>query len=274
MSYPVSRAAAPPRRPARNVLYLDWEREFIPWILGRLRTVVRDGRRIGLPPPWKPGQHMALVGKTREGKTNFVVALLRMTRKWVLALDPKGEDETLSASGWTRVNGVPPKKRFPKEVREDLDDDRPVRLVVGMDTRTRDADRANRELMSDAIEYVRQAEGWTLYVDEHQILSDQRMFKLGPDIARMAISAARGKTSVITSMQYLSWVERAPARQASFIVIWRTRNRDLIKALSDETGRDRKMLAGIVDELPRFHCLVISDDIRAPMIITRPPKVG
>jgi hypothetical protein len=265
--------AAPPPRSVRNVVYLDWEREFIPWLTGSLRRVTRDGRPVALSGPWKPGQHMALVGKTREGKSTFAVGILA-TRKYVLALDPKGQDETLEASGYERVTGLPPKKRLPKEVQRDLDEGRPVRLIVGGASRTRDQDAALRQLMEDALEYARQSGGWTVYVDEYQILADQRMYRLGPNVERMLISAARDKTSVITAFQAPAWVPKASTRQATIIVVWRTRDKQMLKNVAETAGRDWKQLGEIIDELPKYHVLVIPDDLRAPMMITSAPKVN
>lgn len=55
---------------------------------------------------WKPGQHFALIGPTGEGKTTFASGILE-DRRWVLALDPKGEDDTLTQSGFQRVSCLP-----------------------------------------------------------------------------------------------------------------------------------------------------------------------
>ena len=261
-----------PPRPTelhRHVLFLDWDNEFIPWSNGKLARV----RGADLTSPWAPGQHVAMIGKTREGKSNMAVAWIEACRKYVLALDPKGLDETLSKSGWTRISGVPPHAKLPKDEQQALDEGRPVKLIAGIATRTKRQDEANRALMSHAIEYAGQAGGWTLLVDEHQVLTDQRMFRLGPDIARMAISAARDKTSVVVNMQFPSWVEQAPNRQATLLVMWRTGNRDLIKRTAEAAGRDWHVLGQVVDQLPKYHALVIPDELRAPMMITKPPKL-
>lgn len=253
--------------------------EFLAWARGELREF--GGVKLG--PPWQPGQHVALIGKTREGKTNFVVWLLSELRRFVLALDPKGEDESLSKSGWTRVSTVPGGRRKPKvlskewktwqQIERDKAEGRPVRIIAGIQSRTRADDEANKALMADAIEYARQTGGWSLYVDEHQILSDRRMFNLGHDIARQAISAARDKMSVLASMQYLAWVEKAATRQATLIVLWRTRSREMIKLAADQSGRPWQEIAAAVDQLPKYWLLLIPDELRAPMIMVRPPKV-
>jgi hypothetical protein len=273
VSYPVSRAGPPPSRAPRTVLYLEWETEFIPWLTGKSSRAVRDGQTIALAGPWRPGQHMALVGKTREGKSTFAVGVLA-TRKYVLALDPKGEDETLTASGYQRVTGLPPKKKLPREIEKDLDEGRPARLIVGGASRTAEQDAALRELMENALEYTRQSGGWTMYVDEYQILADQRMFRLGPAVERMLISAARDKTSVITAFQAPAWVPKASTRQASLIVCWRTRDRQMLKNVAEAAGRDWRQLGEVIDELPKYHVLVIPDELRAPMMITSAPKVN
>jgi hypothetical protein len=263
--------AQPPPHTGPNVVYLDWEDEFIPWLTGKKNRVDRDGPR-ALAGPWKPGQHMALVGKTREGKSTFAVGVLE-TRKYVLALDPKGEDDTLAASGYTRVTGLPPKKPFPRKIQKDLEDGRPVRLIVGGASRTRDQDEALRSLMEDALEYARQSGGWTVYVDEYQILADQRMYRLGPNVERMLISAARDKTSVITAFQAPAWVPKASTRQATIIVCWRTRARDMLKVVAEAAGRDWHTLGAVIDELPKYHVAVIPDDLRSPLMITKAPKL-
>lgn len=273
MSYPLSVARPQPDDFGNHGVLLGWD-DYVKWLTGKKQGHAVLGRPVKLPPPWKPGQHWALIGKTREGKSNFACAVLRETRKWVLALDPKGEDETLTKTGWIRVTGVPPKKRFPREIQQTLDrGDAPVRLIVGLDSRTIADDKANKILMADAIEYSRQARGWTVYVDEHQIATDPRMYGLGPQVARASVSAARAKTSVVTTMQYLSWSEKAPVRQASLISFWRSRSRDLMRKLSEETGRDWRELMAIAEELPRYHCATISDDLRSPIVVTCPPKI-
>ena len=255
-------------------------REFIAWAKGETSEI----RGVKLPPPWQPGQHLAMLGKTREGKTNTVIWLCSELRKYVLAVDPKGEDESLSASGWTRVSTVPggrsrPRYRSPEwktwnEAHERMAEGLPVRLIAGIASRTRKADAANRELMEDAIEYVRQAGRWTTIVDEHQVLSDPRMFGLGAPIARHAVTAARDKSSLVINFQYLAWIERAGVRQSTIIGMARTRDRDLIKMAAAASGRPWQELAAILDEFEaKYWWAFMSDEPRAPVLLVRPPKV-
>lgn len=218
---------------------------------------------------WEPGQHFALIGPTGEGKTTFAVGVLQL-RKWVLALDPKGEDETLSASGFVRVTKLP----LPRKIRNDIAEGKPARIIVGGAARTDAEERALRSLMRDAVAMVRQQGGWTIYADEFQILADLRMFGLGKPVEQLLVSARSKGTSVVTSFQAPAWVPRAATRQAWGVAIFSTRDRSMIKNVAESMGRDWRVLAEIVDQLPQYFVLVIPKSIHAPMILVHPPKVG
>jgi hypothetical protein len=218
---------------------------------------------------WEPGKHIALIGPTGEGKSTFAGGVLKL-RKWVLALDPKGEDETLSKTGFTRIKRWPPDNR----TRDRIAEGKPARLIVGGSVRTKDELRKLAELMQSAIEGCRAEGGWTIYADEFQLLADRRMFGLDKEIEALLIAARSRGTSVVTAFQAPAWVPKAGTRQASFVVMWPTRDRVMIKTVGEAMGRDWHDLADAVDELPPFHVLVIPKRIREPMILTHAPKLS
>ena len=272
------------------VVWLSWE-SYLGWLGGKVRrTTSHDGLTVKLGPAWAPGEHMALIGPTGEGKTTHAVGVLSQ-RKYVLALDPKGEDETLSASGYTRVRSLPPtpedglRKRVAYARSEDgrawrkifkgIDEGADARVIVGGGSRSDAEDLHLQQLMRDGITYSRHAGGWTLYVDEFELLSSQRMFRLGPNIERMLITARRDKTSVVTSFQAAAWVSKHATRQARRAVMWPTGDRDMIKAVAQGMGRDWHQVAEAVDVLPAYHTLTIPRGKRGgPMVITHAPKVA
>lgn len=280
--------AAPPRADdfGHHAVLLDWDREFLPWSRG-LKVAHRiGGELIPLPAPWKPGQHWALIGPTGEGKSTFAVGILDR-RKWVLSLDPKGEDETLEASGYVRVRRMPPPRDnwawlpwrsaepgSDQWIWDRINDGDPVGLIAGFEAMTDEEDLALHALMRDAVIWCRRTRGWTLYVDEFELLSSQRMFRLGPDIERMLITARRAGTSVVTSFQAAAWVSKHATRQAALCSLWPTRDRQMIKNVAEAMGRDWRMIAAVVDELPPFHTLTIPKQIRRPMLITTAPKIS
>jgi len=243
---------------------------------------------------WQPGQHIASIGPTGEGKTTYNVGLLGI-RKYPLALDPKGKDETLTASGWTRVESIPPPGGFPltpawfreryyywfkgdgrrwDDIYDRIVAGQPVPVIVGGDARTDEEDQRLVRLMADGIRFTRHSRGWTLYVDEFELLSSQRMFRLGPPVERMLISARRARTSVVTSFQAAAWVSKHATRQAKYAVMYPTGDRAMIKNVAESMGRDWRLLAEAVDELPRFFCLVIPRGKNGgPMMLVNAPKI-
>lgn len=218
---------------------------------------------------WTPGKHVALVGPTGEGKSTFAVHALKW-RKWVLALDAKGEDDTLEASGFVRITEFP----LPRKIRNDIADGKPARLIIGGSARTDSEEAKLRELMRKAIAMARQQGGWTIYCDEFQVLADLRMFNLGKPIEQLLITARKNRTSVVTSFQAPAWVPKASTRQAGFIVMWPTRDINMIKNVAEAAGRPWRQLAEAVYAVPKYHALVIPSDVHAPIVLVHPPKVS
>lgn len=275
--------AADPAEVTRAV-YLDWDTCYLPWLGGKLTQCQNaHGEIIKLGRAWEPGQHMALIGTTGDGKTTHAVGILGQ-RKFVLALDPKGEDETLAQSGYIRVRGLPQDgwrklgakdQRVWRDIHKRIEEGKDARVIVGGGARTDAEDLALQTLMRDAITYCRHAGGWTLYVDEFELLSSQRMFRLGPSIERMLITARRDRTSVVTSFQAPAWVSKHATRQAKSTVMWPIGDPDMIKMIAQGMGRNWKEIAAAADELPQFHTMTIPrSKSGGPLVITRAPKLA
>jgi hypothetical protein len=277
----------PSTEQTQPVVWLNFD-EYKRWLSGRLiHATTAWGEKVKLGPPWQPGEHMYLDGPTGEGKTTHAVGILAL-RKYVMALDPKGEDETLSQSGYIRVGSIPDKPgggslKWRLAHREDaktwhyleerIDNGLDARVIVGHGANNPAEDAANRSLMAQAIMDARYSGGWTLYVDEFELLSSQRMFNQGPSIERMLITARRKKSSVVTTFQAPAWISSHATRQARRGVKWPTGDRNMIKKTADAMGRDWKELGDAIDALPEWHTLTIPRGKFHPMVITSAPEL-
>lgn len=269
---------------ADQVAWLNWP-QYLSWLSGRLHTAETSYGPVKLGPAWAPGEHMALIGPTGEGKTTHAVGVLA-TRKYVLALDPKGEDETLSASGYVRVSSIwrdnlrwrirhREDARTWKQIWDNIDNGRPARIIIGGPSDDDEQFTALRQLMDEAIGFCRYAGGFTQYCDEFEIASSRDMFRLAPAINLGLISARRKKISVVNSYQAQAWVSKHAIRQARRAVMWPTGDRDMIKNVAQGMGRDWRAVAAAVDELPAFHTLTIPRGKRGgPMVITHAPRIN
>ncbi|MFC8719753.1 ATP-binding protein [Kitasatospora sp. NPDC057198] len=215
---------------------------------------------------WKPGQHCALIGPTGMGKSTFALGAMAH-RKYVLALDPKGGDSTLATTGWPRLLEWPP----PRQVYEQIAEGRPARFIVGGKTRTL-ADRALLEqLLREVMNGVFESRGWTVYADEFQLLADRKMMNLGAQAELLLIAARDKGISFVTSYQAPAWVPTAASRQATWVVVWPTRDVNVVKALAEIIGRDWRMVQEAVRALPPYHVLVANRNPHDPLIITKAP---
>jgi len=222
---------------------------------------------------WEPGQHVALIGPTGKGKTTLAAQLVR-TRKYVIAADVKGGDSSLgrfTQFGFQHVSEWP----LPRQVREDIANGEPARLIVGMPLRTA-ADRPKlKALLQKTFGGVFEQGGWTLYIDELQLACDRRLMGLGPLVEENLIAARDRGVSVVSSFQQPAWVPRTASNQATHLFIWHTRDTDVVNRLAEMMGRPkqevRQIMAGLAST--PFGVLVTSADPSAPMLVTRPPRL-
>lgn len=229
---------------------MPWNR-FVPWF-----------RRA-----WRPGEHMALVGPTGCGKSSFACGVLEH-RQYLLALDPKGGDSTLATLGYPRLTGWP----LPSTVLDDIAEGRPARFIVGVIVRTAADMAALITLLGSVLDGVFETGGFTVYVDEFQLLADRKMMALAAKVELLLIAARDKGISVVTSYQAPAWVPTAASRQATWVVLWPTGDVDVVKRLANAVGRNWRVLWSAMEALPDFHALVVHKRPRTPLVITSAPK--
>lgn len=215
---------------------------------------------------WAQGEHVALVGPTGEGKSTTAVTLLR-PRKWVFALDQKGGDSTLATSGYERLTDFGRTTR--RGIERRVERAEPVRFIVGAVARTKADLVRNRELCRQVLEYAFEVGGWTVYVDELQVAADRRMMNLGAELELLYIAARDKLVSVVGSFQAPRHVPRAASDQSTWIIVFYTRDVDVVNRLAEMTGRPKEEIRGAVAGVDRHFMLAFNRSPRAPIIVTK-----
>lgn len=237
--------------------------------LPEVEPLVWDDFRGWFSGVWQPGEHMAVIAPTGAGKSTFVGGILD-ARRYVLALDPKGGDSTLSKVGYQRLATWPGEKKMGQAVEENDRKGLPSRYIVGGKARTQDEQAKLRTTMKSALDDAWSMGGWTVYADELQILTDRRMMNLQQECDRMLIAARDRGISFISSYQAPAWVTPHASRQATWVAVSYTRDAAVVDRLAEILGRPKNEIRGALQGLDRFSWLIVGRDPREPYRVTIP----
>lgn len=218
---------------------------------------------------WKPGQHLAVVAPTGAGKTVFVRSVLQL-RKYVLALDEKGGDSSLADTGWPRISSWPGIDAMSRKVSKNDNHGIASRYIIGPKVvKPEDFARVKSEV-SKALNDSFTMGGWTVYSDEHQLLTDRRMMNLSK-LADTHLIAARDKgITFVSSFQAPAWVTTSALRQSYWMAVSYTRDTDTVNTIAERMGRSKAVVRGWVKSIPDYHWIIIGRNPRSMPIITLP----
>jgi hypothetical protein len=191
------------------------------------------------------------------------------TRKYVLALDPKGGDTTLSKLEKVGFEKV----KWPLDDRHwrDMAEGKGGHYIIGSGIRTVDDLGKLRQMLALALRDAFDQTGWTVYIDELQIAADKRLMNLGASIERNLIAARDRKVSMVGSFQRPANVPRSASEMSTWFVVYYTRDRDTVDRLAQMAGRASDQMRGLVRGLPEYCVLIFSRNPRDPIIVTKAP---
>lgn len=197
---------------------------------------------------WEPGEHVTLVGPTGCGKTHMALALASLCR-YVIVLASKRKDPLLQEQAlkgyhvttdldamlWTE-HGEPLK---PKVLYWPRFPDR-----MSMQERV----DAQAHLMRKALDWADKTSGWALVVDELMWFTNN--LKLRNELEAVWFQGRTQGVSLIGAAQRPSHIPRLAYSQATYLILWKTGDKDDIDRLRDISSTiPREMIEQSVRQL-------------------------
>ena len=176
----------------------------------------------------------------------------------------------MSTLGYERLNKWPGIKEITKKLDKNDEHDLPTRFLIGGANRTEEEYQKLVSTMKSTLEDAWSMGGWTLYVDELQILTDHRMMNLRQQCDRLLIAARDRGISFVSSYQAPSWVTPQASRQASWVAVSYTQDDDVVGRLAEVLGRSKAEVRGAFKGLDRFAWVIVGRNPKEPYRVTIP----
>lgn len=215
---------------------------------------------------------MSVIAPTGAGKTTLVGGLLTL-RRYVLALDPKGGDSTLSKLGYPRLSRWPGRKAILEEVGRNDEDGVTSRWIVGKPVSSAADELELRETMRATLDDAFAMGRWTIFADELQLLTDPRMHNLRTEADRILIAARDRKISFVSAYQAPSWVTPHASKMSTWVAVSYTRDTDVVNRLAEILGRPKPEIRGAIEGIDPFSWLIVGRNPREPIRVTIPDEI-
>ncbi len=212
---------------------------------------------------WGSQQHVSMIGPTGRGKSTVAKGILARRPGRQIILAPKGADPTLAGFG-KQVKSWPPgifvdkrpnegapiwdQSHFPKGFRKLKDHERkqrilrlepPLKSEEDMETMTAHFRRAIVDSWRDGVH--------TLYIDELGVAAAE--MHLARLINLVMITGRSRGTTILSAVQAPRYVPRSTYDQAQHVLLWRQRDKEGVKRISEISGVDTDEVKGAVVDL-------------------------
>ena len=213
---------------------------------------------------WKPGEHVIEIGPTGRGKSTLAGLILER-RKFAIALDLKGNDQTLMnwPGNWlvSEVWPIEHEEEYLKGRVVERPDGTKVRVVPPLKIRlappvtTDDDIQAAAEIFDACLQDVFHNGRWAVYVDELLIANDKDLYDLGQRIHRLMVFSRTRLASVVNATQAPRWIPKAVYQQSTHQFHWPIRDEQEFIRQAEITGLGRANLREVFRGMKRHEFL-------------------
>lgn len=233
-------------------------------------TIGRQEWAAALGGDLKPGDHVSCLGPTGRGKSVAIGQLVAQLRNFDVAalLCPKGRDPAYEHLGGRSVRQWPPRASLGERVqnlmgvpeqREDGSGPRIYRVEVPI--RSLADLTALRNLYGQVLASVlarpeKGTDSMFLVADDARFIADPRSMNLEAYLRNGLILGRSKRVSMCSNVQRPAFVPREILDQATHVLIWRNRDRDVAKRLTEISGAiDPKELEATIGALD-YHSFI------------------
>lgn len=196
---------------------------------------------------WVPGEHVALIGPTGQGKTTMMLALLPM-HPYAVVFATKPRDETttkLLQRGYLLLHEW-----------KSLDAKDYPRRVLWPDASRLDSEAKQKVVFHDAFGRIYREGNWTVALDETWYLDN--VLGLDRDIKTYLLQARSLGISLVAGTQRPAWVPVEMYSSCTHLFFWRTNDETDLKRISGIGWRSSELIRNLVSNLERFQALYIN----------------